>query len=55
MRNLTNVELETVAGALRPAPAPMPRFPTTILGVKLSRGDQRLLAAIITALSRPTK
>jgi hypothetical protein len=54
MRDLTNIELQTVSGALRP-PAPMVRFPTTILGVKLSRGDQKLLAAIITALRRPEK
>jgi hypothetical protein len=52
MRNLTNIELQTVSGA-RAAPAPVPRVPTSIFGVKLSRGDRKLLAAIITAISRP--
>jgi hypothetical protein len=48
MRELNNLELETVSGAAKPAPAPV--VPTTILGVRLSKGDQRLLAAIILAL-----
>lgn len=47
MRDLTTVELQTVSGA---APAPAPKIPTTILGVKLSRGDRRLVGAIIKAL-----
>jgi hypothetical protein len=52
MRDLTNIELQAVSGALRP---PAPRVPTTILGVKLSRGDQKLLAVIIKLISRPMK
>jgi hypothetical protein len=55
MRELNNLELEAVAGAARaPAPRPAPVIPTTIFGVRLSKGDQRLLAAIALAL-RPVK
>jgi hypothetical protein len=52
MRDLTNIELQTASGALRPAPV-KPRLPKTILGVRLGRGDQRLLAALFTILASP--
>ena len=52
MRDLTTVELQTVSGAFMP---PAPKGPTSILGVKLSRADRRLLAIIIESLSRPRK
>jgi hypothetical protein len=54
MRKLNNLELEAVSGAIQVAPRPAPVIPTTIFGVRLSRGDQKLLAAIILAL-RPVK
>jgi hypothetical protein len=54
MRELNSLELEAVAGAAQPAPRPTPLIPTTIFGVRLSRGDRRLLAAIVLAL-RPVK
>jgi hypothetical protein len=54
MRELNNLELEAVAGAALPAPRPTPLIPATIFGVRLSKGDRRLLAAIILAL-RPVK
>jgi hypothetical protein len=52
MRELKTLELEAVSGAAKPVPVPV--VPKTIFGVRLSRGDRRLLAAIILAL-RPVK
>lgn len=52
MRDLTTVELQTVSGAFM---APVPKGPSSILGVPLSRKDRILLAVIIKSLSRPEK
>jgi hypothetical protein len=54
MRDLTNIELQTVSGALR-APAPMPRVPTSIFGVRLNRRAQKLLAALFAPVKSPAK
>jgi hypothetical protein len=51
MRDLNHLELESVSGAAQPAPRPAPLIPTTIFGVRLSKGDRRLLAALL----RPVK
>lgn len=53
MRKLNDAELETVSGA-RAVPAPGPKLPTTLLGVRLSKTDQQVLAGVISLL-RPRK
>jgi hypothetical protein len=55
MRDLTNIELQTVSGAIRVAPAPMLRVPTSIFGVPLNRRAQAALAEILTILRGPVK
>jgi hypothetical protein len=55
MRDLTNIELQTVSGAIRAVPAPMLRVPTSIFGVPLNRRAQALLGEILLALRGPAK
>jgi hypothetical protein len=55
MRDLTNIELQTVSGAIRVAPAPMLRVPTSIFGVPLNRRAQAALGEILLALRGPVK
>jgi hypothetical protein len=47
MRELNTLELEVVSGA---AMAPAPVVPTTLFGRRLSKKDQRVLAAVIAFL-----
>jgi hypothetical protein len=53
MRDLTNIELQTVSGA-RAAPAPMTR-PLTILGITFNRRTQLFLAALFRPVKAPAK
>jgi hypothetical protein len=55
MRDLTNIELQTVSGAIRAAPAPMSRIPTSIFGVKLNRRTQLFLAALFAPVKATEK
>jgi hypothetical protein len=49
MRELRNAEPEIVsAGAM--APAPRPKLPATLFGVRLSKTDRRVLAAVALLL-----
>jgi hypothetical protein len=52
-RELKTLELEAVSGAAV-APRPVPVIPKTILGVRLSKQDRLVLAAVISLL-RPRK
>jgi hypothetical protein len=54
MRDLTNIELQTVSGAARAAPAPMTR-PLTILGITFNRRTQLFLAALFGPVKAPAK
>jgi hypothetical protein len=47
MRDLTNIELQTVSGAVR-APAPALRVPASIFGVRLNRRTRLFLAALFS-------
>jgi hypothetical protein len=49
MRELKALELEAVSGAVR-APTPAPVVPTTLFGVRLSKKDRLVLAAVIAFL-----
>ena len=52
MRDLTISELKAVSGGVQPAPRPVPKVPTTLFGIRLSKKDQRALAFLLS-LSRP--
>jgi hypothetical protein len=49
MRELSTLELEVVSGAAM-APAPAPVVPATLLGIRFSKKDRLVLAAIVAFL-----
>ena len=52
MRELKTLELDAVSGA---AKAPAPVIPATILGIRLSKKDRLVLAAVVAFLRGPTR
>jgi hypothetical protein len=49
MRELKTLELDAVSGAAQ-APAPAPVLPATLLGIRLSKKDRLVLAAVVAFL-----